>query len=283
MKKKVLVSGATGNQGGSVVQALLKEGNKVVGITRNIDSPKSQTLISQGVEMVSVDFTNEKELEKIMKEVDTVFSMTTPFEGGMEHEIEQGKSMVNAAKNAGIQHFIFNSVGDADRSTGIPHFDSKYEVEKHLKSLGINYTIIGPAYFMDNLFFPFILDSLKDGFLKMAMPGNVKLQQISVEDIGKFVAHVVNNHNEFLGKRINISGDEFTGEEAASTLSKVLGREIKYEGFSPDAMRAQSDDMATMYQWFIDEGYSANIDDLKDYNFSTFEQWASKQDWSMIH
>ncbi len=97
MSKKVLVSGATGQQGGSVVQALLKDGHQVAGITRNVDSSKSKVLIGQGVEMVSVDFTHFDELVSIMEKVDTLFSLTTPFEAGLEAEIEQGKTMASAA------------------------------------------------------------------------------------------------------------------------------------------------------------------------------------------
>ncbi len=281
-KRRVLVSGATGQQGGAVVQALLKDGHDVVGITRNVASPKAKKLTEKGVEMIAVDFTDMESLVEIMKKVDTVFCMTTPFEKGMEHEIEQGKTMANAAEKAGVGHFIFNSVGDANQPTGIPHFDSKFEVEKHLKSLNMPYTIVGPAYFMDNLFFPFILDDLKNGLLKIAMPADRKLQQIAVEDIGKFVGIVVNERESLFGKRINISGDELTGEDAARVLTGILGKEIRYEGFSPDYMRAQSEDMAIMYDWFNDKGYTADLESLKKYGFMSFENWASKQDWSAI-
>jgi len=208
--------------------------------------------------------------------------MTTPFEGGMEAEIEQGKAMVNTAQASGIGHFIFNSVGDADLNTGIPHFDSKYEVEKHLLSHKLPYTIVGPSYFMENLFFPFNIESLKEGSLKMAMPGDRILQQISVEDIGRFVAMVVNEREEMYGRRINISGDELSGNEVARILTKVIGRDISYEGFSPDSMKEQSEDMALMYQWFIDHGYTADFSGLQNYNFMSFEQWALKQDWSRV-
>jgi uncharacterized protein YbjT (DUF2867 family) len=282
IQRKILVAGATGNQGGSVARALLSDGHKVLGISRNLNSQKSRDLIALGAEMVSVSFSDQERLIELMTEVDTVFAMTTPFEGGEKAEIEQGKTMVNAAQAAGIGHFIFNSVGDADLSTGIPHFDSKYEVEKHLSSCKPPYTIVGPSYFMDNLFFPFNIESLKEGALKMAMPGDRVLQQISVQDIGRFVAMVVNEREEMFGKRINISGDEISGNEVARILSKVIGREISYEGFSPDYMKEQSEDMALMYQWFIDQGYTAKLSELQEYTFMSFEQWAMQQDWSQI-
>jgi uncharacterized protein YbjT (DUF2867 family) len=281
MSKKILVSGATGQQGGAVVKALLKDGHQVVGITRNVESPKAKALAEQGVEMVSVDFTDKDALVEIMKNVDTVFSMTTPFQDGLDKEIEQGKSMATAASEAGVGHFIFNSVADADRATGIPHFDSKYEVEKHIAALKLNYTIVGPTYFMDNMMF-FNMDGLKEGVLRVAMPADRKLQQIAVEDIGKFVGVVVNERENMFGKRINIAGDDLSGEEAAAILSKVTGREIRYEGFSPEMVKEHSEDMAIMYDWFNKDGYTANLEDLQQYGLMNFEDWASKQDWTAL-
>jgi len=281
-KHKILVAGATGNQGGSVVKALISDYHDVVGISRNLQSPKAQKLKEQGVEMVSVDFTNKDELVKIMKKVDTVFSLTTPFEKGPENEITQGKSMASAAQEAGVGHFIFNSVGDANKITGVPHFDSKYEVEKHISLLGLPYTIIGPTYFMDNLFYPTNLGNLKEGWLKMALPGHRKLQYIAVEDIGKFVAIVVNEREKMFSRRINISGDELTGIEAAEILSRVTEKKIKYQGFDPSEIEAKDQDMATMYRWFKNTGYSADLTELKNYGFLTFEEWAHKQNWSKV-
>lgn len=281
MKRKVLVSGATGQQGGSVMKALLQAGHVVTGITRNTDAQKAKSLEAAGATMISVDFTNHDLLVDAMRQVDTVFSMTTPFEAGIEAEIEQGKTMAHAAELAGVDHFIYSSVADADRHTHIPHFDSKFEVEKYLAGLKLNTTIVAPTYFMDNLLF-FNMDGLKQGMLGMAMPGDVKLQQISVEDIGKMVARVVNERELWFGKRINIAGDELSGDEAAAILSKVIGKNIRYESFSIDVVRSQSEDLAAMYEWFVDDGYTSDLGKLKPYGFTNFESWAAGQDWSMI-
>ncbi len=278
---KVLVSGATGNQGGAVVNALLQSGHSIVGMTRNTESAKARNLKERGVKMVSGDFTDKATLVGIMNGVDVVFAMTTPFEGGVELETQQGITMVDAAVEAGIGHFIFNSVADADRSTGIPHFDSKYEVEKHLAKSGLNYTIVAPVYFMDNIWFS--ADGLKEGVLRMGMPGDIKLQQIAAEDIGRFVAHVVDSGEAMYGQRINIAGDDLTGDEAAQVLSKVTGKEIRYEGFNPDMFRSQSEDMALMYEWFIADGYTANLNELAPRGLLNFKQWASKQDWNLLN
>jgi len=281
MKKKILVSGATGQQGGAVVKALLNDGHQVIGITRNTESSKAKKLTEQGVEMVSVNFTEKESLIKIMKNVDTVFAMTTPFEAGLEAEVIQGVTMANAAEEAGVGHFIFSSVSDADRETGIPHFDSKYRVEKHLITLDLNYTIIAPVYFMENLLMPYILDAVKkDGVLRMAMPGNIPLQQISTEDIGKFVCLVVNEREKMFSKRMNLAGDELNGDSAAKILTEILGKEIRYEGINPDFLREQSEDIAIMFDWFINTGYTANLKWGELHSLLTFKEWANKQDFS---
>jgi len=186
-----------------------------------------------------------------------------------------------------VGHFIFGSVASADQKTGIPHFDSKYEVEKHIASLGIPYTISAPVFFMDNHLGPWSLPSLKEGKLKMAMPANRPLQQISVENIGAFVAILVESREEVFGKRIDIAGDELTGEETAAILSKASGREIKYEGFDPEFLRKDNEDFAKMFKWFDDIGYKVDIEKLRqDYpevKWQRLGDWTQKQDWNVLN
>jgi len=146
----VLVIGATGNQGGAVVKSLLPKGYSIRTLTRKPDSPKAKQLAKEGVEVMKGDFSDSNSLIKAAKGVDTVYAMTTPFEEGTEAEVKQGIAISDAVKKAGVGHFIFGSVANANLNTGIPHFESKYEVEKHIISLGIPYTISAPVFFMDN-------------------------------------------------------------------------------------------------------------------------------------
>jgi len=283
---KVLVMGATGNQGGSVVKALLPKGHQIRTITRNPDSPAAKLLIEQGVEIMKGDFSDHDSLVRAATGMDTVYAMTTPFETSPEAEVKQGIAIANAAKEAGVGHFIFGSVASADQKTGIPHFDSKYEVEKHVVSLGVPYTISAPVFFMDNHLSPWFLPALKEGKVKLAMPGNRKLQQVSVENIGAFVAALVERREEVFGKRIDIAGDELTGEETAAILSKASSREITYECFDPEFMRKDSADMADMFKWFDDIGYKVDIgklhQDFPEVKWQRLGDWAGKQDWSVL-
>ena len=88
------------------------------------------------------------------------------------------------------------------------------------------------------------------------------------------------------GHRYDIAGDSLTGDEAAAILSKATERNIRYEGFPPDVVRAQSEDLAIMYEWFDTTGYSVDIDRLKrdfpEVTWQDFETWALQQDWKII-
>jgi uncharacterized protein YbjT (DUF2867 family) len=120
----------------------------------------------------------------------------------------------------------------------------------------------------------------------MALPAGRSLQQIATADIGAFVATVIGRGDTVFGRRFEIAGDELTGEEAAAILSKATGREIHYEGFRPDVLRAQSEDMARMFEWFDTTGYAVDIESLRgdfpEVKWHTFQEWAREQDWSVL-
>lgn len=282
-KKFVLVTGATGNQGGAVARALIAEGHRVRALTRRTDSPKARDLARLGAELAVGNFDTPETLSRAVSGVDAVFAMGTPFAGGVEVETRQTIAIVDAAKAVGVPHLVYSSVSDADRKTGIPHFDSKYKVEKHITSLGIPHTIIAPVYFMDNLFFPHILEGIRKGKLGQQLPADRKLQFIPLEDIGRFGALVIDRRDAFLGKRINIASDERSGNEMAATLSKTIGRKVEYVELPLDPLRAQSEDMASMYDWFNRVGFTADFTHLRkefpEVEWQAFEGWASKQKW----
>lgn len=284
--KFILVTGATGSQGGSVVQALLKQGHQVRGMTRKADSPAAEKLRLQGVEVVAGDFIDQDSLVRAASGVDTIFTMTTPFEEGVEVETAQGIAIANAAKDAGVGHLIYSSVANADRSTGIPHFESKYEVEKHIVSSGIPYTIMAPVYFMENLTAPWSLQGVKQGRLALALPADKPLQQISVQDIGAFAAAIVDRRESVFGHRYDIAGDELSGEESVAIFSKTTGRNLQYEGFPPEVLRAQDEDMTLMFEWLNDTGYSADIAGLRrdfpEVTWHDFATWIGQQDWRVL-
>jgi uncharacterized protein YbjT (DUF2867 family) len=215
--------------------------------------------------------------------VDTVFAMTTPFEQGIDAETAQGLALLDAALRAGTGHLVFSSVSDANRATGIPHFESKYAVEQAITASGVPYTILAPVFFMENFFQPWLAGGLQEGKLAMAMPGTRPLQQIALSDVGAFAAALIKRREAVFGRRFDIAGDELTGRASAAVLSEVLGREIRYEGFPPEALRAYSEDTAVMFEWFDATGYSAPIADLRrdfpEVEWLTLARWGALQTW----
>ncbi len=282
----VLVAGATGKQGGSVVRALSKAGYGLKALTRNPSSNAAMKLRSSGIELVVGDMLHEESLANALKGIDIVFTMTTSFQSTHENEVAQGFNMVEAAKGAGVKHFVFTSVASADRNTGIPHFETKYKVEQRLVQSGVPYTIIGPVAFMENFVQPFALPDLRSGRISRGLRGSRPVQLVAVEDIGSFAAYVVRHREEFLGKRMDIAGDERTGEETADILSGVIGRTLNYESFPPERLSAQNPDLAIMLKWQANNAYAADIaglyHDYPEVGWHTLEEWARGIDWNVL-
>ncbi|MFO0577822.1 MAG: NmrA/HSCARG family protein [Polyangia bacterium] len=282
----VLVTGATGKQGGAVADALLSKGHVVRVLTRRPDSPAAAALRQRGAEIAIGSFDDEASLRRAMEGQDSVFAVSTFLESGVEAEVKQGRALVDAAKAAGIGHFVYTSVGSADQATGIPHFDSKFAVEQYLKEQGVPHTILAPVYFFENLFFPQSLAALNNGVYAAPLPAGRKLAQIAVTDIGAFGALALSRRDAFLGRRIDLASDDLTGEEQAAALSRVLGREISYYEIPLAAIKAQSEELAIMYDWFNRVGYSVDTAALRrDYpevGWHTFEGWAKKQDLAAL-
>ena len=279
-KKSILVTGITGQQGGAIARSLLVRGHQVRGLSRKVDSVAAQALTKLGVEMVAGDFGNPATLVAAATDVDAVFAMSTPFEAGDKVEVEQGVALVDAAVAAGVDHFVFTSVASADQNTGIPHFDSKYEVEKHLASTDLTWTVIAPVYFMENLLMPQTVDGLREGTYALALPADLALQQVAVADIGAFGAHVVENRDAFAGRRIDIASDEVSAVQSAVELADIVGGPVGTFEVPMEQIRSFSDDLALMFEWFINTGYSVDIEQLRadypDVGWHRFGDWARR-------
>jgi uncharacterized protein YbjT (DUF2867 family) len=215
-----------------------------------------------------------------------MFLMGNSYEAGTEEETRQGIIAAEAAKAAGVGHLIYSSVADANKKTGIPHFESKYLVEKHVAGLGIPYTISAPVAFMENIVAPWSIGALRQGTYAFAMPPKRVLQLVALADIGAFVAALVERREQVFGKRFDFAGDELSGEEQAKILSHAIGRPINYQEIPIAAARQQSEDAALMLEWFDRVGYDADIVALRR-NFSevrwhSFADWAREFDWSVL-
>lgn len=279
----VLVTGATGTQGGAVARRLLERGHRVVATTRLPDSPAANAVRRAGAHVVAADFDDPAALQRVAAGADAAFVMATPFEMGPEVEIRQGTNVLEAARTAGVGHVVYSSVANADQQTGVPHFESKAELERRLARLGGNYTIVAPAFFMENVLAPSLLPGLEQGALALALPSERPLQQIAVANIADFVALVLDRPERFAGQRIDIASDELSGVEEARLLADATGWAIDYAQLPLEQMRAVSEDLALMFTWLSDVGYSVDIAALRraypEVYWLHFDEWANRRDW----
>jgi len=210
--------------------------------------------------------------------------VTTPS-GGTDAEIRQGIAAADAAKAAGV-HLVFTSVGSANQQTGIPHFDSKYEVEKHIGNVGVRATILAPVAFMENLHF--VKEQLVKGIYASALSPTRRLAQVAVPDIGAIAVRVLEDSARFTGKRFDLAGDELTGNDAMSILSRVIGRNFTYYQVPLDVVRQRmGEDAVKMYEWFDRVGFAVDRAALRrefpGVTFHDFESWIKTQNWSGLH
>lgn len=278
--KLILVSGATGRQGGAVARELLARGYRVRGLTRNPDSERAQHLAGLGIEMVRGDFDDMDSLNRAAQGAYGVFSVQNFWEHGKQGEIRQGSNLADAAKQAGVSHFVYTSVANADKNTGIPHFDSKYEIEKYIQSIQLPYTIVRPVSFMEN--WEYSRADIENGIIHGPLSPDTRHQHIAVRDIGRFAAEAFDNPAEWLGVSLDIAGDESDQLETARIFSRVTGKDVKYVQVPWDEYEAQQgEEMTIMEKWFENTGYSVDVVDLRnDYPWlSSLEQYLKENDW----
>jgi uncharacterized protein YbjT (DUF2867 family) len=270
----IVVTGATGKQGGAVVNHLLADGWKVRAATRNPESDAAKALAARGVEVVQGDMANRADMDRAFHGAYGVFSVQNTWESGVDGEIAQGKTVADAAKAAGVQHFVYTSVGGAERNTGIPHFDSKYVIEEYIASLDLPATVLRPVFFMENLAPGFM--GPREGQIYVAMPPDVPLQMIAVDDIGAFAAKAFAAPEQFKGKAIELAGDAVTFPRVAEILSAVGGKPVTYAEQPLEQVGAYSPEMAVMLKWFVTDGYQADVAELRRMHraLKDFETWA---------
>ena len=283
--KVILVTGATGQQGGAVARHLLEGGWKVRALVRDPKKETAQALVEQGAELVQGDLYDRTSLDGALEGAYGAFSVQNFWlpDVGYEGEIKQGKLFANAANEAGIQHFVYSSVGAAHRGMGQKHFESKWIIERHLKELALPYTIVRPVAFMDNQNWQ--RSQISNGTLQsFGLHPDKKTQTIAVEDIGAIVAIVFSKQQEYLGRTLEIAGDELTETETAETLTKVIGRPVKLVQPQTPEDHTPSEEQAAMFRFFSGEGYTADIAAVRKIHpgLRTFEQNLRDTGWENL-
>jgi uncharacterized protein YbjT (DUF2867 family) len=272
----ILVTGATGRQGGASLRHLRERGFPVRALTRNPDQPKAHLLVGHGTEVVRGDFEDEISLTRALDGVYGVHSVQTWRDSGIEGEIRQGTHLADAAK-VRISHFVYSSVAAADQRTGIPHFESKFRMEEHIRSSGMRYTIVRPAFFMEDwLYWLGMRQRIEGGTLSLPLTPETRLQMVAVDDIGGLIAMAFERPAKWQDRAFELAGDELSMAELAKVFSRVTGHEVRYVQVPWHEFEAQAGrETEQMFRWFQDVGFHVDIPAVRqEYpKLTTFDHW----------
>ena len=282
--KIILITGATGRQGGGVIRHMLPKGWKLRALTRNPRSAAALDLARLGVEVLPGDLEDPASLERPVHGAYGVYGVQDFWAVGARREVQQGKNLADAAKKAGVAHFVYSSVGGAERKSGIDHWESKWEIEQHIRKLGLPATVIRPVAFMEDYY----VDQVEIGILKGKfvdpIRGDKPYQTIAADDIGGFVALAFERPKEFIGEALEIAGSELTNRQAAEVFSRVLGKKVKFQRLPMVIVRLfLGKEFYQMFRWFNAAGFQANIAELRrrypEVRLRTLEEWLRDEGW----
>ena len=280
----VLVAGATGRQGGAVVRHMLPKGWKLRALTRNPKSYAARQLAEKGVELVQGDLDDPASLERAARGIYGIYSVQDFWTVGAKREVQQGKNLADVAKKAGVEHFVYSSAGGAERNSGITHFETKWSVEKHIRSLGLPTTVFRPAAFMETYHILEVEVGLLKGKLADPIRGDRPYQTIATDDIGGFVALAFDRPKEFIGLELEIAGSELTNHQTAAVFSRVLNRPVKFQKLPMPIVRLfLGKEFYEMFHWFNTAGFQANIPELRrkypEVHLHSLEEWLRENGW----
>ncbi|MFJ8114134.1 NmrA/HSCARG family protein [Streptomyces sp. NPDC096132] len=278
----VLVLGATGNQGGAVTRELLRRGRPVRALTRDPGSAKARALAAVGAEVVAGDLDDPRSLDAAVSGAYGVYSVQAFMgPGGLEAEERQGRAVADAAARSGVEHFVYGSVGGADRHSGVPHFESKGRIEQYIADLKLPATVLRPAFFINNFAFTGPQRAGDGLVLALGLKPYVTLQMFAPEDIGLFAADAFENPDDYVGRQLELATDELTGPQMAEVFERVSGVPTRFQELPVEQVKQFNEEVGLMFGWFNDEGFSADLPALRARypELTTLETWA-RREWT---
>jgi uncharacterized protein YbjT (DUF2867 family) len=298
----VMVCGSTGRQGGAVARRLLRDGWEVRALTRHPESAAARALTAAGARVVRGDLSAPDSLAAALDGAGAVFGVTEFWEHGLRTEILHGRGLIDAARRAGVERFVFSSVGGTDRTEGlgISHFDSKRAIEAHLRGSGLDWTILRPVTFFENFSSPRYRRTIRErGVFQFAFAPGKSFQMVAMDDLAVFVARALADRPRFRARAIEIASDRFTMEEMCAALARAVGRPVRYRFLTPAIQWAVASYVTLTRQTgrfkvglsLIDQfrwnnrsevgGWDADLAALRAIHpgLSTVDAWARSIDW----
>jgi uncharacterized protein YbjT (DUF2867 family) len=268
-----------------VLSHLLKQGGwKLRALVHRADPRGIDGLRRQGVEVVQGDLEDVSSLEVSVRGAYGVYSIQNFWAVGARREVQQGRNLAAVATKAGVQHFVYSSVGGAERKTGIPHWESKWEIENYIRQLKLPATVLRPVSFMETYHILEVEVGILKGKLADAVRGDKPYQTIATDDIGAFAALAFARPKDFVGLELEIAGSELTNPEAAKVFSRVMGKPVKFRKLPLPIVRVfLGKEFYLMFRWFNEAGYKADIPELKrhypEVHLHSLEEWLREDGW----
>jgi uncharacterized protein YbjT (DUF2867 family) len=292
MSKLIVVTGATGQQGGSVVDFLLKEpagSFKIRGVTRNIESPASVALATRGVEMVQADLSSLEETKTAFAGAWGVFGLTSFYEHGYDAEQLHGKNIVEAAKANSVKHLVFSTVEGREGECKAISWTSKAQIEDLIIASGIPYTFIYLPMYYENFWTSFFAPAYSEekGFhWSVGCPPDAPIFAFSVADFGAWVVPAFREPEQYTGKRIKLVVDYLSIRDIATQFSEVTGEkaglalELTNEQFEASryADHPAAELMYLSWEYVLRSGPETGVRD-KDQTLSIYPQAKSYREW----
>jgi uncharacterized protein YbjT (DUF2867 family) len=269
-KKTILVTGATGHQGGATLRHLKDRGFSVRALVRDSGKPEARRL---NVETAQGDMDDVASISRTLDGISGVFAVVDEKQG-FETEVRQGMNLAAAAARSEADHYVYSSVGSADRNTGIMHFESKARIEEYVRNSGLRYSIIRPVFFMEN--FLMMEKEIGQGTFHFPLKPETRLQMIAVDDIGAFMAMPFEHPGRWAGRVVEIAGDDLSMREIADAFGRKIGRPVRYAQTPWDEFeKKMGPELTPMYKWFESDGYHVDLAAVRAERPQTlrFEHW----------
>lgn len=283
-ERTVLVVGATGNQGGAVVDHLLDADDPyaVRGLTRDPDSDAARILADRGVEVVRGDLEERASLGAAVDGADAAFVVTNYWAAGYDGQRRQCENVADALADADVEHVVFTGAGYHDRDLGLRSMEPAHEAERYMRDLNLPLTVLRPVWFMHNL--EPAAEEILDGTLALPLEPDVRFQMVDVDDVARATLTVLRAPEEFVGQSLDLAGDEHTLGEMADIASRVTGVDVDPVTVPLETAREEwGDQMANLFAWFNEGGYDVDIDALEErlgFRFTRFEEYLEKNGWA---
>ncbi|MDO9374819.1 MAG: NmrA/HSCARG family protein [Ferruginibacter sp.] len=288
-KKTILVTGATGAQGGSVARYLMEDGQFAVrALTRNVDSAKAIALRDAGAEVVTGDLNDVASLEAAMQGCYGVFGVTNFWEH-FDNESAHGKNLVDAVVKTGVDHFIYSSLRSAVKESNgelkVPHLDIKAELEEYAKKVKPDSSFVHVAFYYENFLSFFPPQKGEDGSFSFGFPqGETKLAAVSVDDIGGVVTPMFKAPETYKGKTVGVVGDDLPVAEYAANMGEVLNKTVHYNHIPREQYAAfgfpGAEELANMFEfnrlYILHREEDLKLSRSLDPSIRSFKQWVQE-------